>query len=246
MNAELMEFMVGKKTPGQQDKKNEHDTSFQTPTSAASPPFKSRSSQRKSRTSTISSSFYKVLVHSWLDADDTAEEFLRSIVNLQERISQELIVADRLKYQRPQVSWKSFGFRSSSEEEGLTLSDINMTLDRDLVQHEAMLAQLRHYVSNMSKAQESMGRRLSEWYDEEDGTTTAVEHAQTLYAACAKELYRKQCMVQSMCDVAAAEIGNHQVSTAKACLSKWKRSSKESHLVTMLDEIKVLQKRYDD
>lgn len=251
MNSELIEFLVGKRavtTP----RKNEDEFAVSNP--LHSTPQRNSSSSRKSKKKSIAASFYKILVQQWLDSDRFAENVLRSIVNLQDRISQEMILVNRIKYEkRPLPPWKSYGFRNNGSNEGLlTLDDINMTLDRDLLQHEAMLSQLRRMVSTMAQAQEAMGRRLSEWYADvnDDDDDDDAEKAQSMYVECAKELYRKQTMVNSVCDNLAMDIENPLLhgsdsSTAKECLNTWSLSCMESYLASKKDEINSLIKQYE-
>jgi hypothetical protein len=287
MNEELMEFLVGKKattaptTPGRAD---------DSPSPAPQP--HSSSSRKGKASSTVAAAFYKVLVQQWLDSDHFAEDILRSVVNLQDRITHELVLVDRMrtsgqqqqpgkkKKKPPPPTWKSYGYhtnvhrrhcsdgKNKNDEEGsflfLTLDDIHMTLDRDLLQHEAMLSQLRRTVSTMAQALDAMGRRLSEWYGNNDEAVFGaavvdsyyddVETAQSLYVACAEELYRKQTMVQMICDASARDMGNvlstgtaysSTPTTARECLSKWNRLCAESYLVAKKDEIKFLLQRYE-
>jgi hypothetical protein len=279
MNEELMEFLVGKKattaptTPGRAD---DARSPAQQHHSASSSPS---SRKGKASSSTVAAAFYKVLVQQWLDADRFAEDVLRSVVNLQDRIAHELVLVDRMrtrqqldqKKKKPPPSWKSYGYRSNdheNDEKGsflfLTLDDIQMTLDRDLLQHEAMLGQLRRTVSTMAQALDAMGRRLSEWYGSNDEAVVGaavveyyddVETAQSLYVACAEELYRKQIMVQTICDASAMDMGNalstgtaynsSTTTTARECLSKWNRLCADSYLVAKRDEIIFLLQRYE-
>jgi hypothetical protein len=270
MNAELMEFLVGKKTPpptstSTPGKKNDSGSTV-TPVQRNSAAAVSSSSSRKGKGSTTiaSASFYKVLVQQYLDSDRFAEDVLRSIVNLQDRLRHEMVLVERMKSNQaattklPPLPWKSYGYRHDQQDldEGLTLDDINMTLDRDLLQHEAMLSQLRRMVSTMAQAQDAMGRRLSEWYNNEgddDDDDDGLETAQSLYVTCAQELYRKQIMVQSICDKAAMDLGNAlstgsvhvRSTTARECLTIWNRSCAESYLAVKKDEIKSLIQRYE-
>jgi hypothetical protein len=268
MNPELMEFLVGKKTP---PSTNSSTPGTKNDSGAAVTPNQrysaAASSSRKGKgSSTIaSSSFYKVLVQQWLDSDRFAEDVLRSIVNLQDRLIHEMVLVERMKSNQAAVKpppWKSYGYRVSAQkysDEGLTLDDLHMTIDRDLLQHEAMLSQLRRTVSTMAQAQDAMGRRLSEWYnnEEEDDDDAddddGLETARSLYVTCAQELYRKQTMVQSICDKAAMDLGKALSTgsvhvgptTARECLTIWNGLCTESYLAVKKDEIRSLIQRYE-
>lgn len=105
----------------------------------------------------------------------------------------------------------------------LTIDDLQVTLTDELVQHEKMMSLCRKLLSQLAQNQEAMGRRLDEimilemdtimtdYYDrqeEEDYDDCSVdmnglmkgEECRQLYAATARELYRKQTMAQSLFD----------------------------------------------
>jgi hypothetical protein len=268
MNAELMEFLVGKKTPpptstSTPGKKNDSGSTVTPAPRHSAASWSSSSRKGKGSTTIASASFYKVLVQQYLDSDRFAEDVVRSIVNLQDRLLHEMILVERIKSNQAlppsPTPWKSYGYRHDQQDsdEGLTLDDINMTLDRDLLQHEAMLGQLRRTVSTMAQAQDAMGRRLSEWYnnegDDDDDDDDGLETAQSLYVTCAQELYRKQTMVQSICDKAAMDLSialstgsvHIRSTTARECLTIWNRLCTESYLAVKKYEIKSLIQRYE-
>ena len=91
----------------------------------------------------------------------------------------------------------------------LTKNDIQMTIQHSLQQHERMIGQLRHSLSELSSMTNRMSRRYEDLYyaiDASDGggtnnmDTDDDEECLLLYQSFAKELYRKQILVTRIID----------------------------------------------
>jgi len=141
---------------------------------------------------------------------------MHSIVNLRDRIdwqSSHLLMLAAAGQERPRQPWQGCGFRSASVA-ALTVEDIHLALDHDLLQHERMLAHLRSLIASLAQTLDAIGRRLDEWLLQDIDLTQMLqlqslqtmdstieenrilEEARHLYSLLAQDLFRKQSAVQ--------------------------------------------------
>mmetsp|Transcript_11836 Transcript_11836/g.15833 ORF Transcript_11836/g.15833 Transcript_11836/m.15833 type:complete len:311 (+) Transcript_11836:43-975(+) len=144
----------------------------------------------------------------------------------------------------------------------LETKDVELAISHDMIQHERMLSAVRNLLANWAECQESLGRKLDnmmtcmmevvEYYvdeaqDENDWATQQqewMEYMTDIYQMCSMELYRKQCLCQSVLLSVGDKVlvgqemkwgGNEQMGgvtcphkAISKCCKEWSMSSKKS------------------
>lgn len=174
--------------------------------------------------------FRKTVQEDWLQTDDHLGRVVASLVNLRDRIHMTSKQLWQWKHNPPSTYHNSNssgrGYRKRRDETAvmgyLTQEDLELALSHGLIQHEKMLQGARKLVSALNQAQEALGRRLDELYlfhleigpilpqlsapQDNDGEDLVLfaEHmvhwSRTVFIELANELYRKQCLVETLVD----------------------------------------------
>lgn len=172
----------------------------------------------------IVNAFQGTLQRDWIEVDDNLSEVISSISNLRSRIYMESkrLVALR-QNQRQGVSWKGYGYKGNEkhQQQGITIDDIELSMDHDLMQHEKMMAGTRMLLSSLSEAQDTLGRRLEELFayhleslqvcsllqhfdvSSLETVMATVDTLNDVFAMLATELHRKQCLSQTVLNSAS-------------------------------------------
>lgn len=166
---------------------------------------------------------FQSCVNDWIDNDQHALKVLESISHLRERILWETKEMSKITTGRQhdctsndQLRWHGHGLRSSSSSCSsairgwvasgcLSLSDIELALDHDLLQHERMMAALRGVVATMGQNLDTIGRRLDDWMVAQQKQelhsqramdnlkwSSKLDSAQHLFVALSEDLLWKQ------------------------------------------------------
>jgi hypothetical protein len=170
---------------------------------------------------------FQSCVNDWIDNDQHALKVLESISHLRERILWETKEISN-STTSPQLDcasndllrWRDHGFRSTVSSSSsamrswvaagcLSLSDIELALDHDLLQHERMMAGLRGVVATMAQNLDAIGRRLDEWMVAQQEKqfhshhakdhlkwSSTLDSAQHLFVALSEDLLWKQKAVE--------------------------------------------------
>jgi len=110
-------------------------------------------------------------------------------------------IVDSMAHLRDRLAWASKPSRVrrgafARPRSYLTDDDVQLALSHDVLQHERLLAGLRSSMASLAQLQEALGRRLEEWMGLEE--SSAVEMAEQVYGFLAREVYRKQVLVQRL------------------------------------------------
>lgn len=211
-NLQSEQSVVSKNSPSQ-----EHKNSLQ-------------QNKTRKRYRQILEAFQKTLKEDWMDVDDHLGDVMASIVNLRERIrmsSKHLWKWEQNLCSQAPPEYQGFAYRNYPSYSNdivlghLIKDDVELALFHALSQHEKMLAGSRRLLSSLNQAQEVLGRRLdelvkfnldanqylcggeeSELKELELFASQVVDWSRQVYIALAKELHRKQELVQNVLDSA--------------------------------------------
>ena len=103
------------------------------------------------------------------------------------------------------------------------MSDIELALSNDLMQHEKMLGGVRSLMSNLAECHDALGRGVDTLWkfhlectegrgeelgnnEEDDDLESIVQNVTNLFHMLSMELYRKQCLVPMIIDSTEDEI----------------------------------------
>ena len=165
--------------------------------------------------------FFAIVKNEWVDIDDQMEAVISSINNIRNRLPMETnvinAVSDEEEWQA-QKEWDGYGLGYSARREhnfALTVEDVHLAMGHDLAQHEKMLKASRSLLSNLSEAQNALGRKLDDLIKHHLESTCLgddirvsstvsvqllVDEATQVYNQLSQELYRKQYLAQLLFD----------------------------------------------
>jgi hypothetical protein len=244
---EILDFMLGKQSTATTTIAAT-SPSNRTPQKATSP----RKSESQKKRELVAAAFAKTL-NDWLETDDTLLQIIQSITNLRERIweTSKLLWKHRIEEEEETNNLiGNHGYRGSRSI-SLTVTDLELALDHGLVQHERMQSSMRKLLSSLSQTQDALGRRLDEYYkltvgeeplDENQYAILSRDECRALFAAAAKELFRKQSMAKELFDSCnnallyseghPHDYGNKDPRHSSRLLSRrWSRTHKDSYMV---------------
>jgi len=168
--------------------------------------------------------FFAIVKDEWIDIDDQMQAVVSSIENIRSRLPMETDVINAIRDEEEweaQKEWDGYGLGYSTRREhnfALTLEDVQLAMGHDLAQHEKMLKVSRTLLSDLSEAQNALGRKLDDLMQHHLDSTSCgdeemlvmalpsgsaqllVDEATQVYSQLSQELYRKQCLVQRLFD----------------------------------------------